>query len=135
MESGYFMSKENERRTYERFALEIPVELVAIPISISDGAHSSITKDISFSGLNCKINQYIPPFSQVEVKLLLPQKDTIRAPHQVSLQGTIVRSEPAEEKEGCSEYHIAIFVPSGINLQDEQFSCILNDNQQAHCSD
>jgi len=129
------MSKENERRIHERVALEIPVELEAIPVSISDGAHSSITKDISFSGLNCKIKQYIPPFTQVEVKLLLPQKETIETPHHVSLQGTIVRIEPAEQKEGCSEYHIAIFVPSGINLQDEQFSSILNDNQTAQCSD
>ncbi len=129
------MSKENERRIHGRVALEIPVELVAIPVSISDGAHSSITKDISFSGLNCKVNQYIPPFTQVEVKLLLPQKDTIQAPHQVSLQGTIVRIEPAEGKEGCSEYHIAIFVSSGINLQNEQFSSILNDNQPAQYSD
>ena len=135
MEDGYFMSKENERRTHERVTLEIPVELVAIPLSISDGAHSSITKDISFSGLNCRINQYLPPFTQVEVKLLLPQEDTIQSPHQVSIQGTIVRIEPAEEKEGCSEYNIAIFVPSGINLQDEQFSSILNDNQPAQYSD
>jgi len=129
------MSNENERRIHERVALEIPVELVAIPVSISDGAQNSITKNISFSGLNCKINQYMPPFTQVEVKLLLPQEDNIPSPHQISLQGTIVRTEPAEEKEGCSEYHIAIFVPSGINLQDQQFFSILNDNQQAHYSD
>jgi hypothetical protein len=132
---GYFMTKENERRTHERVALEIPIELVAIPVSISDGAHSSITKDISFSGLNCKINQYIPPFTQVEVKLLFPKKNTTQSPHQLSIQGTIVRIEPAEEKEGCSEYHIAIFVPSGINLKDKQFSFTLNDNQPAQYSD
>ena len=129
------MINENERRIHERVALEIPVELVAIPISISDGAHNSITKDISFSGLNCRINQYLPPFTQVEVKLLLPQKDTTQSPHQLSIQGTIVRIEPEEEKEGCSEYHIAIFAPSGINLQDEQFSSILSDNQSAQYSD
>lgn len=129
------MSNENERRIHERVALKIPVELVTIPISISEGAHNSITQNISFSGINCKINQYLPPFTQVEVKLLLPQKETIATPHYLSLQGTIVRIEPEEEKEGCSEYHIAVFVPSGINLQDEQFSSVLNDNQQTDYSD
>ena len=129
------MSSENERRTHERVSLEIPVELETIPVSISDGARNSITKNISFSGVNCKINKYLPPFTQVEVKLLLPQNDTIQAPRHLSIQGTIVRIEPAEEKEGCSEYHIAIFVPSGINLQDEQFSSLLNNNRQAYYSD
>ena len=129
------MSELKERRTGERIALEIPIELVTIPVSISNGAYSSFTKNISCSGLNCKLNQYIPPFTQVEVTLLLPQKPNSLPPYQISFQGTVVRAEPAVQKDDCSEYYIAIFAPSGINLQDEQFALILHNNQQATYSD
>ena len=128
------MSEQRERRDGDRIALEIPIELVTIPVSI-EGTHNSFTKNISCSGLNCKLNRYIPPFTQVEVTLLLSQKAKSETFNQISFQGIIVRTEPADETDECSEYHIAIFVPSGIKFQAEQFALMLHDNQQPPYSD
>ena len=86
------MSELKERRRGDRIPLEIPIQLVTIPVSISSGAHRSLTKNISCSGLNCKLNQYIPPFTQVEVRLLLPQEEKSQTPYQISFQGTVVRT-------------------------------------------
>jgi hypothetical protein len=111
----------NDRRTTKRVIAEIPLELVTLPISISKGSQSSQTQNISCFGLYCKLDKYIPPFTNVEVNLFLPQKQHAQSPpSKISFKGIVVRTEPVEEGDSSTEYNIAIFAPSGIDLKDQQ---------------
>ncbi|MCL6583813.1 MAG: hypothetical protein K6U11_09275 [bacterium] len=111
------MVESNDRRTTKRITAEIPLELVTLPITIAKGSQSSQTQNISCFGIYCKLNQYIPPFTNVEVSLLLPQKQNSQLPSKISFKGIVVRVEPVEKNEGeGKEYNIAIFAPSGIDL-------------------
>lgn len=112
------MVESNDRRTTKRVIAEIPLEVVTLPITIAKGAQSSQTQNISCFGLYCKLSQYIPPFTNVEVSLFLPQKQNAQSSSKISFKGIVVRAEPIE-KGDSKEYHIAIFAPSGIDLKDQ----------------
>ena len=127
------MAELTDRRTTERVSLEIPLELVTLPITIAKGSQSSHTKNISCSGLYCKLNQYIPPFTHVEVNLFFPQKPN--SSHKISFQGIVVRIEPAEAGDKGKEYHVAIFVPSGISLENTPLSSLFKGGQQTQYQD
>ncbi|MEW6379362.1 MAG: hypothetical protein AB1611_07120 [bacterium] len=114
------MVESNDRRTTRRVTAEIPLELVTLPITIAKRSQSSQTQNISCFGLYCKLDQYIPPFTNVEVSLFLPQKQNPHLPSKISFKGIVVRSEPAEESK-AKEYNIAIFAPSGIDLGGYSF--------------
>jgi len=110
----------NDRRTTKRVIAEIPLEVVTLPITIAKGTQSSQTQNISCFGLYCKLTKYIPPFTNVEVNLFLPQKQNTQSSlsSKISFKGIVVRTEPVE-KGDSKEYNIAIFAPSGINLKDQ----------------
>ena len=127
------MAEFTDRRTTERVALEIPLKLVTLPVTIARGSQSSHTKNISCSGLYCKLNHYIPPFTHVEVNLFLPRKQT--SPRKISFKGIVVRIEPADGGAKGKEYHIAIFVPSGINLEDTPLASLFKGSQQTQYQD
>jgi len=127
------MAEFTDRRTTERLSLQIPLELVTLPVTIAKGSQSSHTKNISCSGLYCKLNHYIPPFTHVEVNLFLPQKQS--SSRKVSLKGIVVRIEPDEEGAKGKEYHVAIFVPSGINLEDTPLASLFKGGQQTQYQD
>jgi hypothetical protein len=127
------MAEFTDRRTTERVSLEIPLELVTLPITIAEGSQSSHTKNISCSGLYCKLNQYIPPFTHVEVNLFLPQEQS--SFRKISFQGIVVRIEPTEEGDKGKEYHVAIFVPSGINLENTPLDSLFKGSQQTQYED
>ena len=111
------MAESNDRRTTKRVAVEIPLELVTLPLTIARKSQSSQTQNISCFGIYCKLNQYIPTFTNVEVNLFLPQSKDSQSPPKISFKGIVVRSEPVGKDE---EYNIAIFAPSGINLKNHQ---------------
>jgi len=126
------MAEFTDRRTTERVALEIPLKLVTLPVTIARGSQSSHTKNISCSGLYCKLNHYIPPFTHVEVNLFLTQKQS--SSRKISFQGIVVRIEPTEGGKG-KEYHAAIFVPSGINLENTPLASLFKGSQQTQHQD
>ncbi|MEW5802961.1 MAG: hypothetical protein AB1847_12750 [bacterium] len=117
----------NDRRTTKRFIAEIPLELVTLPITIAKGSQSAQTQNISCFGLYCKLSKYIPPFTNVEVSLFLPQKQNTQSPSKISFEGIVVRTEPVEEGDSCTEYNVAIFAPSGIDLKDQHIISPVGD--------
>jgi hypothetical protein len=118
--------KSDDRRTTKRVIAEIPLEVVTLPITIAKGSQSSQTQNISCFGLYCKLDQYIPPFTNVEVNLFLPQKQNAQSPSKISFRGIVVRTEPVETGDN-KEYNIAIFAPSGIDLKDQPIMHSIGD--------
>lgn len=136
-----------ERRSNERIPVEIPLALGTLPITIiqkptTKDSPISLTNNISCSGLHCKLTHYIPPFTQVEVKLFLnPPGQVNSAP--LSFRGVVVRTDPPEKRDQNQnqdqnqdqEYKVAIFVPSGIDLEDAHMADFLKYYEQSRLKD
>lgn len=98
-----------ERRRHPRIEKRLPVDVAA------NGYYFvTVTQNISCLGAYCHIDKYIPPFTKVTVKLILPiagkgeEKNSI-----VDCKGAVVRTEDV----ASGGFNIAIFFN---NIKDSQ---------------
>lgn len=91
--------KRLERRLYPRIERNLPLEILA-------NGYDFVTKTLNLScvGAYCRVDKYIPPFTKITIKLMLPivsnRQDCV-----VECKGVVVRTE--DEKQGG--FNIAIF--------------------------
>ncbi len=98
-----------ERRIHPRINQELPFKVAANGYDFSTS-----TQNISCVGAYCRIKKYIPPFTKVMVKLMLPIKGREGDKnYTIDCEGVIVRTED-ESKGG---FNIAIFFNV---IKDEQ---------------
>lgn len=90
-----------ERRLYPRIYQEIPFH-----IKTNGFDFTTTTKDLSCTGAYCSINKYLPPFTKLAVKMILPINSTDKHENlNLECKGVVVRSDD----QGRNEFNIAIF--------------------------
>ena len=98
-----------------------------IPLKIKEASFDSVseTKNLSSSGLYCKIDKYVAPLTKVDMILLIPQ--SVGKPSEkeqckkVECVGTVVRTELVNDRIEGDYYNVAIFF-SDIKKSDK--TCI-----------
>lgn len=93
--------KKSERRQYPRVKQSLPIKIAA------DGYHFlTSTENVSCVGAYCHLDKYIPPFTKIAVKVILPVMVNGRMKNiDVDCNGVVVRTE--DEKNGG--FNIALF--------------------------
>ena len=90
-----------ERRKYPRIEHELPLKVAANGYDFATS-----TQNVSCLGAYCHVDKYMPPFTKVMVKLVLPiNTDNGSKNCNVECNGVVVRTED-ENKGG---FNIAIF--------------------------
>ncbi|MEW6170075.1 MAG: PilZ domain-containing protein [Candidatus Omnitrophota bacterium] len=112
--------KGSERRIHKRIKKNIPLKIKSLDFdSVSE------TKNLSSSGLYCRIDKYIAPLTKVNMILLIPtSKQSLTAKEQckkIECEGTVVRTELINDPAEGDFYNVAIFF-SQIKKSDK--SCI-----------
>jgi len=98
-----------ERRLYPRIEHIMPLKVAANGYDFS-----TYTYNISCVGAYCRIPKYVPPFTKVMIKVVLPVgAGNKKNNYEVECKGVIVRTED-HQKEG---FNIAIFFN---RISDEQ---------------
>ncbi len=107
-----------ERRTCQRFPLQLPLKLF-IPDS-SSGNHVDATAiNMCINGIYCTVNRYLSVFDKLLVTLVNPAHDRI-PPHVISeIEGVVVRVEPEQPEEQRNTYNIALYF-SKVTEQQQQ---------------
>lgn len=91
-----------ERRLHPRIYHELPLYIAANGYDFK-----TTTQNISCSGAYCQIKKYIPPFTKLAIKMILPiiKKNNRKERIDINCKGVIVRSDDTA-KDG---FNIAIF--------------------------
>ncbi len=94
-------TKDMERRQYPRIRRPLPLKIAA------DGYRfATNTENVSCVGAYCHLDKYLPPFTKIAVKLILPVMAGGKVKNMdVECNGVIVRTE--DEKKGG--FNIAVF--------------------------
>ena len=91
-----------EKRLHPRIDNSIPIK-----ISAEDADFVTESKNISCSGVYCKVDKYIEPMTKLKILLLLPMRKAGKVTtKKVSCGGVVVRTENILHEEG---FHTAIF--------------------------
>lgn len=94
-------SKKTERRQYPRIEQELPLK-----IAVDGYGFATSTQNVSCVGAYCHLDKYIPPFTKIAVKVILPIMLGGRIKNiEVECTGVVVRTE--DEKKGG--FNIAVF--------------------------
>lgn len=97
-------NRNTERRQYPRIKQALPLEIAA-----NGYGFATNTQNVSCVGAYCHLDKYIPPFTKIAVKLVLPTMIGGRMRHiDVECNGVVVRTE--DEKKGG--FNIALFFNS-----------------------
>lgn len=101
--------KNSERRRSSRIKKNIPLK-------IKEASFDSVseTKNLSSSGLYCKIDKYVAPLSKVDMILLVPQPSIKKLEEKerckkIECVGTVVRTELVNDPVEGDYYNVAIF--------------------------
>ncbi len=90
-----------ERRRYPRIDTELPLSVAA-----NGYGFSTLTQNVSCVGAYCRIDKYVPPFTKVAIKMVLPVNNSLKQENfNVECSGVVVRSEDASD----GGFNIAIF--------------------------
>ena len=109
----------NERRQSPRVEQNIPLK-----ISHDDFDIVTETKNLSRSGVYCRVKKYIEPMTKLKMHLLLPFKRNERiVTKKVSCQGVVVRTESIPQSDG---YNIAIYFNDIQKRDAEQITEFIN---------
>ena len=104
-----------ERRAFPRVKAGFPVKFAAEESGIM--AHA---EDISYSGVYCVVNKFIPLYTKVFLALFVPLfKGKDRVEERMDCEGVIVRAEAIQPEEKEPVYRVAIFF-SEIHQKDKQ---------------
>jgi len=107
-----------ERRRYPRIKHSLPVNIEANGYDFS-----TTTQNISCLGAYCRIDKYVPPFTRVAVRMVLPIANTSQNKDcQVDCKGVIVRTE--DEADGG--FNIAIYFNEIKDSQRRKISQYIN---------
>lgn len=94
-------NKELERRVHPRIYHELPLYIAANGYDFK-----TTTQNISCSGAYCQIKKYIPPFTKLAIKMILPiKKNNTKEKVDIKCKGVIVRSDDTTK----NGFNIAIF--------------------------
>jgi len=91
-----------ERRLYPRVDHKLPVNVIANGYDFA-----TTTQNVSCIGTYCHIKKYVPPFTKISIKMVLPAGN-IQLPAKerlINCEGVIVRTE--DDKKGG--FNVAIF--------------------------
>lgn len=93
----------SERRQHPRIDKNVPLK-----ISTADIDLVTETKNLSRTGVYCRVNKYIEPMTKLKIHLLLPvKKGSKTTTKKITCHGVIVRSEAISKDN--SEYSVAIY--------------------------
>ena len=97
------MNSGHERRRHPRLENNVPLKIRSDDFDII-----TETKNLSSSGVYCRVNKYLEPMTKLKILLLLPtkkghKKETTK---KISCQGVIVRTESIP---GDEYFNIAIY--------------------------
>lgn len=107
-------SKGIERRIHPRIYHELPLYIAANGYDFK-----TTTQNISCSGAYCQIKKYIPPFTKLAIKMILPiKKNNTKGKIDIKCNGVIVRSDDTS-KDG---FNIAIFFNEISENQKEKIA-------------
>ncbi len=110
--------KKTERRRYPRIEHTLPINIAANGYDFITS-----TQNISCVGTYCHLDKYVPPFTRISVKMVLPVTVKNKSENiSVECKGVIVRSE--DEKKGG--FNIAIFFNRIKNNQRNKISQYIN---------
>lgn len=101
------MSKANtERRSHPRTKTSLPLKISQKGLDVI-----TETRNISRSGVYCRVNKPLPLMSKIGLTLLLPIQNKKRVnTEKIKCKGVVVRSEPEILKEADTAYqNVAIF--------------------------
>lgn len=102
---------ETERRFSPRIEQRLPVNLCANGYSFA-----TLTQNISSSGAYCHIDKYIPPFTKLAIKMVLPvTSKSKREQLNIECKGVIVRANDGEQ----GGFNVAIYFHE-INERQQQ---------------
>ena len=92
----------SDRRQHPRIDKNVPLK-----ISTTDVELVTETKNLSRTGVYCRVNKYIEPMTKLKIHLLLPiKKGNKTTTKKITCHGVIVRTETLPNK---NEYSIAIY--------------------------
>lgn len=96
-----------------------------VPVNLSANGYSFVTstQNVSCTGAYCHINKYIPPFTKLAIKMVLPiisrnKKELVN----IECKGVIVRASE-EDKDG---FNVAIFFNEINDRQQQKISKYIN---------
>ena len=83
--------------------------------------------DISCNGISCKVGEYIPEMTRLEIILILPsvcdsEGIITSLPQEVKCEGVVIRVEEEREVDGTTFYNTAIFFD---NIREDERQKIL----------
>ncbi len=112
-----------ERRVSQRYDTQLPLNIGTDGLELV-----STTKNISCSGVYCRLNRFLPVMTKLEVKMTLPIiEDNKKIEKSFTAEAVVVRVDPEHERAGCDSYHIGIFF---MNIKEEYRNLINRYIQQ-----
>ena len=115
-----------ERRKYPRLDNNIPLKIRSDEFDIV-----TETKNLSSSGVYCRINKYLEPMTKLKIHLLLPLKRNNKVvTKKISCLGVIVRTEsvPSEQYFNVAIYFSDI-AQKDVNCLNDYINSVLDENQ------
>jgi len=108
----------DERRKYPRFEHRFPIK-----VAVDGYDFITVTQNVSCVGVYCHINKYMPPFTKVMVRLILPvMTEKGRKDYEVQCKGVVVRTDDEEE----GGFNIAVFFNEMNEDQRRKISQYIN---------
>jgi len=105
-------NKNFEKRVNQRYNVKLPLS-----VGTERFQFESITKNISCSGVYCKIDFFLSLMTKLEVKMNFSVvEDNKKVEKTFTANAVIVRIDPEYDQPGCEEYHVALFF---MGLKDE----------------
>lgn len=107
-----------ERRQYPRIQKSVPVQIIANGYDFATN-----TQNLSCLGAYCHLDKYIPPFTKITVKLILPlANNTYQENCAVECKGVVVRTEDVQD----GGFNIAVFFNQINDAQRKKISQYIN---------
>jgi hypothetical protein len=112
------MSSESDRREHPRFDAEFAVQVADRDGVLPQGTIVSQSRNISLSGIYCRVNHFIPVLTKLQLTLLLPFRGKKRdvKTQVVKADAAVVRATPSKAQAGASDYEIAC---AFLGLEDD----------------
>ncbi|MCK5581674.1 MAG: PilZ domain-containing protein [Candidatus Omnitrophica bacterium] len=111
----------HERRKTTRLAGNIPLKIYSDDFDLV-----TETKNLSRSGVYCRVNKYIEPMTRLKIHLLLPLKKTGKiVTKKISCGGVVVR---AESIPGEDSFNIAIYFNDILMRDAESLAGYVSDS-------
>jgi len=99
-----------ERRAHTRVEAELEAHLIC---PIAEDTIAVVTRNISCSGLYCRVPRYIAASTRMAMAIILPVREAGQMHNRLlQLEGVVVRIEPEQEEAGTKDYRIALYFPT-----------------------